>query len=235
MPFSPLCPDHGPIGYVAGAFLGDGSELSDRLVRFDADSATSTNAVWDGDRWLDPATGIPSLMTAKPGDTLFLLRYDADPFGLYAFGRAASHLAPFSPPYFSSLFVDSTNATVSLGVSAATLPYDILSADSTNAVAPGTGWLHLGRSASDCIWFDDAPPAGFVRRYLVSDATRTAMVSPTHWKSTSTAHRRFLRIRTATVSRTDSKSPGVRIRLSQTKAYRMLGRKGSSFRTSVQA
>ena len=172
MPFSPLCPDHGPIGYVAGAFLGDGSELSDRLVRFDADSATSTNAVWDGDRWLDPATGIPSLMTAKPGDTLFLLRYDADPFGLYAFGRAASHLAPFSPPYFSSLFVDSTNATVSLGVSAATLPYDILSADSTNAVAPGTGWLHLGRSASDCIWFDDAPPAGFVRRYLVSDATR---------------------------------------------------------------
>ena len=52
------------------------------------------------------------------------------------------------------------------------MPYDILSADSTNAVAPGTGWLHLGRSASDCIWFDDAPPAGFVRRYLVSDATR---------------------------------------------------------------
>ncbi len=172
MPFSPLCPDHGPIGYVAGAFLGDGGELSDRLVRFDADSATSTNAVWDGDRWLDPATGIPSLMTAKPGDTLFLLRYDADPFGLYAFGRAASHLAPLSPPYFSSLFVDSTNATVSLGVSAATLPYDILSADSTNAVASGTGWLHLGRSAIDCIWFDDAPPAGFVRRYLVSDATR---------------------------------------------------------------
>ena len=164
MPFSPLCPDHGPIGYVAGAFLGDGSELSDRLVRFDADSATSTNAVWDGDRWLDPATGIPSLMTAKPGDTLFLLRYDADPFGLYAFGRAASHLAPFSPPSFSSLFVDSTNATVSLGVSAATLPYDILSADSTNAVAPGTGWLELGRSAGDCIWFGDARPTGLVRR-----------------------------------------------------------------------
>ena len=172
MPFSPLCPDQGPIAYVAGAFLGDGGELSDRLVRFDADSATSTNAVWNGDCWLDPATGLPSLMTAKPGDTLFLLRYDADPFGLYAFGRAASHLAPLLPPYFSSLFVDSTNATVSLGVSAATLPYDILSADSTNAVAPGSGWLHLGRSAIDCIWFDDVPPAGFVRRYLVSDATR---------------------------------------------------------------
>ena len=100
MPFSPMCPDQGPIGYVSGAFLGDGGELSDRLVRFDADSATSTNAVWSGDCWLDPATGLPSLMAAKPGDTLFLLRYDADPFGLYAFGRAESHLAPLSPPYF---------------------------------------------------------------------------------------------------------------------------------------
>ena len=233
MPFSPLCPDHGPIGYVAGAFLGDGSELSDRLVRFDADSATSTNAVWDGDRWLDPATGIPSLMTAKPGDTLFLLRYDADPFGLYAFGRAASHLAPFSPPYFSSLFVDSTNATVSLGVSAATLPYDILSADSTNAVAPGTS--AVVQAIASGLTTRHRPDLSAAISSPTRRAIRTAMVSPTHWKSTSTAHRRFLRIRTATVSRTDSKSPGVRIRLSQTKAYRMLGRKGSSFRTSVQA
>ena len=36
MPFSPMCPDQGPIGYVSGTFFGDGGELSVRpssLVR----------------------------------------------------------------------------------------------------------------------------------------------------------------------------------------------------------
>ena len=76
MPFSPLSPDLGPRGYVAGDFLGDGGELSDTLVRFDAVSGTSTNAVWGVGGWLDPATGISSLMAVSPGDTLFLLLID---------------------------------------------------------------------------------------------------------------------------------------------------------------
>ena len=240
MPFSPLCPDHGPIGYVAGAFLGDGSELSDRLVRFDADSATSTNAVWDGDRWLDPATGIPSLMTAKPGDTLFLLRYDGTT-------PIRSDFTPSDAPRLTSRRSRPRISRPSSSIPR-TRPSRLASPlrPCPTTFFPPTlrmPWLPAPAGCTSAVV--QAIASGLTTRHrpdlsaAISSPTRrairTAMVSPTHWKSTSTAHRRFLRIRTATVSRTDSKSPGVRIRLSQTKAYRMLGRKGSSFRTSVQA
>ncbi len=171
MPFAPLSADSGPSGYISGAFLGDGGDESDRLVRFDAASGSSTNAVWCTGLWLDPATWLPSSMSAFPGDTLFFLRADAEPFALSLFGRDPSASAQ-SLPRFASLIVDTTNATVSLGVAAAHSPYDILSSDSESASAPASGWLHLVRCASPCVWSDALPASGVLRRYLVSDATR---------------------------------------------------------------
>ncbi|MBO4709161.1 MAG: hypothetical protein J5727_05230, partial [Kiritimatiellae bacterium] len=78
MPFSPLS-DSGPDGYVSGAFLGDGGSLSDRLFRYDASTGETTNAVWASSAWLDPFTGLPSLMQVSSGDTLSLLRADSEP------------------------------------------------------------------------------------------------------------------------------------------------------------
>jgi len=170
MPFAPLA-GNGPAAFLSGAFSGDGGEFSDRLFRLDSATGASTNAVWCGSGWLDPSSGGESGLTASPGDTLFLLRSDSDPFGIYAFGRAPSASMSPSLPCFSSIAVDATNATVSLGV-AAQGPYDLLSSESTNASASASGWLHLVRGATAGVWSDDVPAPGFVRRYLVSDASR---------------------------------------------------------------
>jgi hypothetical protein len=53
MPFLPLAGD-GPSAFLAGDFLGDGGDLSDKLVMFDHMTGSSTNAVWNGCGWIDP-------------------------------------------------------------------------------------------------------------------------------------------------------------------------------------
>ena len=173
MPFSAMS-GTGPSGYVSGAFLGDGGEFSDRLFRFDAATGLATNAVWSAGMWTDPASGLPSDMPAAPGDSLFFMRADDEPFAFSAFGRLSQYSVSSGLPRFSSLAVDATNATVSLGVLASASPYDIISSDSTNAAESASGWLHLGRGAASGVWADGSPEPGFVRRYLVSDATRDA-------------------------------------------------------------
>ena len=116
MPFAPLG-DQGPGGYVSGLFLGDGGVLSDLLFRRDAATGGTTNAVWSGAAWLDPATGLSSSLSASSGDTLFLLRSDDDPLAFSIFGRAPGVSAHSGAPCVQSLSVDPEGGFADLTVS----------------------------------------------------------------------------------------------------------------------
>lgn len=173
MPFAPMS-DVGPLGYVAGLFCGDGGEFSDMLFRQDALTGDTTGAVWCASAWLDPATGLPSFMPAQPGDTLCFVRTDAGEFDFSAFGRFPSLASPSNGPAFSSISVDPVEGTVLLGALPCSSPYDLLSAEGTNAAAAAVSpWFHLAHvpASSELAWSDPLPLPGLARLYMVSDAT----------------------------------------------------------------
>jgi hypothetical protein len=175
MPFAPMA-GNGPAAFISGPFAGDGGEMSDRLYMLGADSGATTNAVFCSGGWLDPATGLPSFASPFPGDTLFLLRTDDEPFLFSVFGRLPGLAAPSGEPRFSSLLADPTNGVVSLSVVSGAHPYDLFSADGDGAAsAARSTWSHILRSPGAAVseQWDDAPPVpGTSRLYLVSDAAR---------------------------------------------------------------
>lgn len=173
MPFEPM-ENTGPSGFISGLFFGDGLDLSDRLFCRSADSGGLTNAVWDGSNWLDPATYYFSPMSVIPGDTLYFLRADEEPFSFSLFGRYPAFLHSQELPRFSSLRIDPTNETVSLLVLPKNGLYDIFSLDTTNiSLAASRPWIHISRQYSPLTareLTDSLPGIGYSRLYSVSDA-----------------------------------------------------------------
>lgn len=183
MPFLPLAGD-GPSAFLAGDFLGDGGDLSDKLVMFDHMTGSSTNVVWNGCGWIDPSTGGESAVLATPGDTLFLLRTDNAPFGFYVFGRDPSSFEPIAAPLFSSFAVNAADATASFAVSA-TGSCEVLTCDATNVAQTASCWLHFCDGCSGGAWEDALPASGLVRRYRVRDTSRDSDSDgmPDTWES----------------------------------------------------
>ena len=173
MPFEPM-ENTGPSGFISGLFFGDGLDLSDRLFCRSADSGGLTNAVWNGSNWLDPATYYFSPMSVIPGDTLYFLRADEEPFSFSLFGRYPAFLHSQELPRFSSLRIDPTNETVSLLVLPKNGLYDIFSLDTTNiSLAASRPWIHISRQYSPLTareLTDSLPGIGYSRLYSVSDA-----------------------------------------------------------------
>ena len=174
MPFAPLG-DQGPGGYVSGLFLGDGGVLSDLLFRRDAATGGTTNAVWSGAAWLDPATGLSSSLSASSGDTLFLLRSDDDPLSFSLFGRAPGVSAHSGAPCVQSLSVDPEGAFADLAVSTQGTATDLFAADFATNLSDAATWVYYGRYPGQPPTFslrdDSLPPSGG-RVYLAADATR---------------------------------------------------------------
>ena len=174
MPFSPLS-DSGPDGYVSGAFLGDGGSLSDQLFRYDASTGETTNAVWASSAWLDPFTGLPSLMQVSSGDTLSLLRADSEPFSFYLFGRAPDVSVHSGAPCVQSLSVDPEGGFADLTVSTQGFATDMFAADFATNLSDAAAWVYYGRYPGQPPLFsvhDDALPLSGGRVYLAADATR---------------------------------------------------------------
>ena len=173
MPFEPM-ENITPSGFMAGVFLGDGSVLSDRLFCRMADSGILSNAVWNGADWFDSATSYPSPISIRPGDTLYFLRADEEPFSFSLFGRHPSFLHSQELPRFSSLRINPTNDTVSLLLQSENHLYDLFSFDTTNiSLAASHPWIHISRqysplSATELT--DSLPEIGYSRLYSVSDA-----------------------------------------------------------------
>ncbi|MBR3957050.1 MAG: hypothetical protein IKJ89_04290, partial [Kiritimatiellae bacterium] len=174
MPFSPIG-DSGPIGYVSGAFLGDGGEFSDQLFRYDASTGETTNAVWSASAWLDPYTGLPSFMQAFPGDSLTLLRADNEPFSFYLFGRASGIAYRTGAPRFRSMAVDPAGEFADFSVFTRGLTTDLFLSDFATNHGDASSWFHVGRYPGHSIlfdWRDAALPTSGGRVYLAADATR---------------------------------------------------------------
>jgi len=174
MPFSPIG-DSGPLGYVSGAFLGDGGEFSDQLFRYDASTGETTNAVWSASAWLDPFTWLPSFMQAFPGDSLALLRADHEPFSFYLFGRAPDVSVHSGAPCVQSLSVDPEGGFADLTVSTQGLATDMFAADFATNLSDAAAWVYYGRYPGQPPLFsvhDDALPLSGGRVYLAADATR---------------------------------------------------------------
>lgn len=174
MPFSPIG-DSGPIGYVSGAFLGDGGEFSDQLFRYDASTGETTNAVWSASAWLDPFTGLPSFMQAFPGDSLTLLRADNEPFSFCLFGRASGIAYRTGAPRFRSMAVDPAGEFADFSVFTRGLTTDLFLSDFATNHGDASSWFHVGRYPGHSIlfdWRDAALPTSGGRVYLAADATR---------------------------------------------------------------
>ena len=174
MPFSPIG-DSGPIGYVSGAFLGDGGEFSDQLFRYDASTGETTNAVWSASAWLDPFTWLPSFMQAFPGDSLSLLRADSEPFSFYLFGRASGIAYRTGAPRFRSMAVDPAGEFADFSVFTRGLTTDLVLSDFATNHGDASSWFHVGRYPGHSIlfdWRDAALPTSGGRVYLAADATR---------------------------------------------------------------
>ena len=174
MPFSPIG-DSGPLGYVSGAFLGDGGEFSDQLFRYDASTGETTNAVWSASAWLDPFTWLPSFMQAFPGDSLSLLRADSEPFSFHLFGRASGIAYRTGAPRFRSMAVDPTGEFADFSVFTRGLTTDLFLSDFATNHGDASSWFHVGRYPGHSIlfaWRDAALPTSGGRVYLVADATR---------------------------------------------------------------
>ena len=174
MPFAPLG-DQGPGGYVSGLFLGDGGVLSDLLFRRDAATGGTTNAVWSGAAWLDPATGLSSSLSASSGDTLFLLRSDDDPLAFSIFGRAPGVSSHSGAPCVQSLSVDPEGGFADLTVSTQGAATDMFAADFATNLSDAATWVYYGRYPGQPPTFSlrdgSLPPSGG-RVYLAADATR---------------------------------------------------------------
>ena len=174
MPFSPIG-DSGPLGYVSGAFLGDGGEFSDQLFRYDASTGETTNAVWSASAWLDPFTWLPSFMQAFPGDSLTLLRADNEPFAFYLFGRAGGITYRTGAPRFHSMAVDPAGGFADFSVFTRGLTTDLFLSDFSTNYGDASSWFHVGRYPGHSIlfdWRDAALPMFGGRVYLAADATR---------------------------------------------------------------
>ena len=174
MPFSPIG-DSGPIGYVSGAFLGDGGEFSDRLFRYDASTGETTNAAWSASAWFDPYTGLPSFMQAFPGDALTLLRSDFEPFSFCLFGRAGGIAYRTGAPRFHSMAVDPAGEFADFSVFTRGLTTDLFLSDFATNHGDASSWTHIGRYPGHSIlfdWRDAALPTSGGRVYLAADATR---------------------------------------------------------------
>ena len=174
MPFSPIG-DSGPIGYVSGAFLGDGGEFSDQLFRYDASTGETTNAAWSASAWLDPYTGLPSFMQAFPGDSLTLLRADSEPFSFYLFGRASGIAYRTGAPRFRSMAVDPAGEFADFSVFTRGLTTDLFLSNFATNHGDASSWFHVGRYPGHSIlfdWRDAALPTSGGRVYLAADATR---------------------------------------------------------------
>ncbi len=174
MPFSPIG-DYGPIGYVSGAFLGDGGEFPDQLFRYDASTGETTNAVWSASAWLDPFTGLPSFMQAFPGDSLSLLRADNEPFSFYLFGRASGIAYRTGAPRFRSMAVDPAGEFADFSVFTRGLTTDLFLSNFATNHGDASSWFHVGRYPGHSIlfdWRDSALPTSGGRVYLAADATR---------------------------------------------------------------
>lgn len=174
MLFAPLG-DQGPGGYVSGLFLGDGGVLSDLLFRRDAATGGTTNAVWSGAAWLDPATGLPTSLSASSGDTLFLLRSDDDPLAFSVFGRAPGVSFNSGAPRVQSLSVDPEGGFADLTISTQGAATDMFAADFATNLSDAATWVYYGRYPGQPPTFslrdDSLPPSGG-RIYLAADATR---------------------------------------------------------------
>lgn len=174
MPFSPIG-DSGPVGYVSGAFLGDGGSLSDQLFRYGASADETASAIWSVSTWLDPFTGLPSFAQAFPGDTLFLLRSDYEPFSFYLFGRADGVAHRTGAPRFRSMAVDPAGEFADFSVFTRGLTTDLFLSDFATNHGDASSWFHVGRYPGHSIlfdWRDAALPTSGGRVYLAADATR---------------------------------------------------------------
>ena len=174
MPFSPIG-DSGPLGYVSGAFLGDGGEFSDQLFRYDASTGETTNAVWSASAWLDPFTWLPSFMQAFSGDSLSLLRADSEPFSFCLFGRASGIAYRTGAPHFRSMAVDPAGEFADFSVFTRGLTTDLFLSDFATNHGDASSWFHVGRYPGHSIlfdWRDAALPTSGGRVYLAADATR---------------------------------------------------------------
>ncbi len=153
MPFSPIG-DSGPLGYVSGAFLGDGGEFSDQLFRYDALTGDITNAVWSESVWLDQITGLPSFMQAYPGDALVLLRTDFEPFSYCLFGRAGGIAYRTGAPRFRSMAVDPAGEFADFSVFTRGLTTDLFLSNFATNHGDASSWFHVGRYPGHSILFD---------------------------------------------------------------------------------
>ena len=86
MPFEPL-PGVGPGAFLEGDFDGDGGKDSDILLLCDQSGDAVESAAWADGVWIDPETGLPSLLRVEPGDPLVFVRSDPEPFSFTVFGK----------------------------------------------------------------------------------------------------------------------------------------------------
>ncbi len=176
MPFAPL-EDSGPLGYISGGFLGNGDDLSDRLIRLDSATGAITNAVWSEGAWLDPATGLPSFMSAWPGDTLCIWRGDNDPFSFFLFGRVYGVAAHGGSPQIRSIGLDPEGDCANLSVFTRGLTTDLFMSDFSSNALDAASWVYCGRRPGYpllCSLHDAGLPSSGGRVYLAADATRDA-------------------------------------------------------------
>ena len=178
LPFSPLCGLNGG-SLLAGPFVGDGGEGSDRLVVAPLPDGEWTNFVYSADGWLDPATGEPALVSASPGDAIALEPYGAEPFDFYLMGRfPMPGSGGLAWPRFAGIGIDWTNSTAQLTVETGGVPTDLLSLDAAAFAGGNCSWRHLARfpSSLQCVSWDDEFGARAPTNclYVVSDAAGDA-------------------------------------------------------------
>jgi len=178
LPFSPLCGWNGG-SLLAGPFVGDGGEGSDRLVVAPLPDGEWTNFVYSADGWLDPATGEPALVSASPGDAIALEPYGAEPFDFYLMGRfPMPGFGGLAWPRFAGIGIDWTNSTAQLTVETGGVPTDLFSLDDAAFADGNCSWRHLARfpSSLQCVAWDDEFGARAPTNclYVVSDAAGDA-------------------------------------------------------------
>ena len=178
LPFSPLCGWNGG-SLLAGPFVGDGGEGSDRLVVAPLSDGEWTNFVYSADGWLDPATGEPALVSASPGDAIALVPCGAEPFDFYLMGRfPMPGFGGLAWPRFAGIGIDWTNSTAQLTVETGGVPTDLLSLDDVAFADGNCSWRHLARFSSSlqCVAWDDEFGARAPTNclYVVSDAAGDA-------------------------------------------------------------
>ena len=172
MQFSPF-DAFGPSGFLSGVFSGDGGELSDVLFVQSLPAGGTGEAVWTDGAWLDPATGLPSLMSAAPGDILTVESAEDEPLPFFVFGRASAYSLRAGAPRFRSLAPDPSGGFADISLFTRGLATDLFAADFAEDGSGGCRWTYLGRHAGTsptlCLRDGPLPPSGG-RLYLAADA-----------------------------------------------------------------